>query len=294
MKRHSVAERCTLEQWLRRDGDPTALSDGRVFLEQSGRTPQRMTARDLLRPLVLGDVIRVAPPSAQAPPLRVLAQSAGLLVVDKPAGVPTIPDQHGASQSLLAQVAAHLFLPLDCVHPTSRLDREVSGVVAFALDAPTREALAEARAQELYARTYVALSSGDAPMERSGIWEAPIGRGKTALTRAVGGPNATQARTRYNHIATAGALHLWRFEPVTGRTHQLRVHASHAGYPLVGDTLYGGLTRLASVDGRIRSPGRVMLHARRVQALGESWESELPPLFEELWRTAGGQSFPLL
>ncbi len=299
MRRTSVAAECTLSQWLQKHADPYALSQGRVFLEEQSRTPRRLGPEHASQWLRVGQVVRVAAstsgvPQRPAPALEILDQDSGLVVLNKPAGVATIPDQHGASRSLLGQLAVHLFVPIDCVHPTSRLDRDVSGVVVFALDASMRHALAEARNLGGYRRSYVALSSGALSPEqvREGAWEARIGRGKTAVTRAVDGPGATHARSQFRHLAKAGALHAWRLEPQTGRTHQLRVHAAHAGFPLIGDAQYGGLQRLAQPDGRVRAPGRVMLHAHRVCALGRIWVAPLPAMFQLLWSEDGGEAFP--
>ncbi len=303
MKRHTIDVQCTLSAWLNTHADANALSDGRVFLEESGKTPRRLGVGQATLGLRQGQVVRVASARRHgvggtlgaAPPLDILAQDGGLVVLNKPAGVPTIPDQHGVSQSLLAQLAAHLFMPLECVHPTSRLDREVSGVVVFALDTATRLALAQAREEGSYKRSYVALSSGVllSGQGLEGAWEARIGRGKTPSTRAVDGPGATHACSHFKHLAAAGVIHAWLLEPQTGRTHQLRVHAAHAGYPLIGDPHYGGPQRLLAADGRVRAPGRIMLHAHRIQALGRIWEAPVPPLFSELWCDSGGGVFPV-
>ena len=114
------------------------------------------------------------------------------------------------------------------------------------------------------------------------------------------GPGIKAAHTRYRVHAAAGplvALDLW---PVTGRTHQLRVHASAAGCALAGDVAYGGEKRIVLPNGRVLSAGRVMLHcaafrmpdpARR----GAFIELALPPAADmrTLWQAAGGDSSEL-
>ena len=127
MRRHTIDVECILSLWLDKHADSLALSDGRVFLEEPGKTPRRLGLGQTALRLRAGQIVRVASArDANEFPLDILAHVGGLIVLNKPAGVPTIPDQHGASQSLLALLAAHLFLPIECVHPTSRLDRDVS------------------------------------------------------------------------------------------------------------------------------------------------------------------------
>lgn len=198
-------------------------------------------------------------------PIAILAREDDLVAVAKPAGIPTIPDLAGASHALVARVARQLGLDPGRLHPTSRLDREVSGVVVIALDAAARARLAAARAEGRYERRYVALAAR-APSPAVGIWDAPIGRAADPRHRAAGGRDAAPAETRYRVHAEAGGRAILALAPVTGRTHQLRVHAAHAGAPLLGDRIYGGAAagRIALPTGRVLALGRVALHALRV------------------------------
>ncbi|MBV9946785.1 MAG: hypothetical protein JOZ69_08060 [Myxococcales bacterium] len=106
------------------------------------------------------------------------------------------------------------------------------------------------------------------------------------------------AETRYVVCArVASGAALLGVAPVTGRTHQIRVHASHAGAPLFGDRAYGGPTRATLPNGRTLELGRVALHAARVSVPGASPDR---PLFEacapiprelaDLWSALGGDS----
>jgi 23S rRNA pseudouridine1911/1915/1917 synthase len=284
------------EVLVRAGADVDAVRDGRVFV---GRTRVR---RDDERVRV-GDAISIAPrrevgTEGAGEGLTFLAREGDLVAVAKPAGIPTIPDHGGSAHSLLARVASALGLDVGRVHPTSRLDRDVSGVVVFALSKAAGERLLRARAEGRYERRYLALAK-QAPEVERGSWDAPIGRARDPKLRAVQGRDAVPASTRYAVTAVApGGVAMLAVAPVTGRTHQIRVHSAHAGAPLLGDRAYGGPTRLTLPGGRVLEPGRIALHAARVVVPrgrgGEAGEplvlsAPLPPELESLWSALGGE-----
>ncbi len=288
-----AGERATAGEVVARAGaGPEAIGEGRVFVG-------RRRVRDPASPVAVGDEVTIharAEPRGGGEPL-ILHHEGGVVAALKPAGLATIPDLRGDA-SLLAQVAALAGLPLDRVHPTSRLDRDVSGVVVFALDAEAREALRRAREAGEYARRYVAIAA-TAPSPSSGIWAAPIGRHPNRLLRAVGGRGAAPAETRYRVVEHVQGACVLAVRPITGRTHQIRVHASHAGAPLVGDRAYGGPPRLVLATGEVLTARRIYLHAARVTIDGRrtaeggprtglDLRADIPAEFRDLWTALGG------
>jgi 23S rRNA pseudouridine1911/1915/1917 synthase len=213
---------------------------------------------------------------------EILFEDRELVVINKASGVSTIPDTRGAQTSALGA----LELQFGKLHPTSRLDRDVSGVVIFARSEHATAALRDARTQGTYVRTYLALSHASpdrAHAEDTYVWNAPIGRAKNPHLREIGGKDAAPAETHARRIASTHSACLWRMHPQTGRTHQLRLHASHAGFPLLGDTAYGGKRSLAGRDGRVHGIERIMLHAARVSVPQGTFEAPLPEPMRALW-----------
>jgi len=226
-------------------------------------------------------------------------RDAHLVVALKPSGIATTAPGRGDSltRRLEAQVGHKL-------HPTSRLDAEVTGLVTFALTKVAIERLRRARAEGPYGRRYLALCRG-APAAPRGRWEASIAidprdrRLRVAVPAGGRGARLRHARSDYVLGARAGAraAALW-LTPHTGRTHQLRVHAAHAGLPLLGDVRYGGPRRVALDDGRVVRAPRVMLHCARLRLprVGggelELW-AEAPDDLRELWIALGGDAAAL-
>lgn len=290
VKRWVVRSAASIEEVVRLAGaDDAAIDDGRVFVG-------RVRAKRGVKVAVGAEVTVHAPPAAIGS-IEVLRASAELVVVAKPAGIPTIPDHAGAAHSLLAAAAREVGCAPAALHPTSRLDRDVSGVVIFARTAQTAEALLAARAEGAYYRRYVALAKGVlSPEARAeGRWDAPIGRAKEPRLRAAFGRDAKPSATRHRTIEAKGAgERAWSWlecEPETGRTHQIRVHASHAGVPLLGDGEYGGPKRVTLASGKSETLRRIYLHCQIVEvSLGgrkERFEVRVPEGFGELWAALG-------
>jgi 23S rRNA-/tRNA-specific pseudouridylate synthase len=238
------------------------IAEGRVFVGGRRATADaRVRAGDLVevwdrrRPPRGGPhrADREAAPRAQgaggAPPGAVptiepliLARAGEVVLVAKPAGLPTEPERRGGD-SLVSRLAARA--RVRAAHASSRLDVEVSGVVACALGPRGAERLARARERGALRRVYLAIAGGR--LEGSGGWESPVG-GKPAVTR-------------WSACARARDATWLELELVTGRTHQIREHAAAASAALLGDGAHGGTRRFAALDGAMVEVRRPMLHA---------------------------------
>lgn len=232
--------------------------------------------------------------SAATAEVTILHRDALFLVLHKPSGLPTTSP---AASPTLVEAARALDPHASQLHPSSRLDAEVSGVVVFARTREATEHLLAARREGAYGRAYLALAAV-APEPKQGQWRAAIAidprdrRKRVAAADAVVGARASC--THYLTLCELPACALLWLEPQTGRTHQLRVHAAHARVPLLGDRHYGGASRAVLADGRVLSVRRTMLHCTRVRVPnprgGEALCFEAPPPedFRALWAGLGG------
>ena len=192
------------------------------------------------------------------PGLPLLYADDAVLIVDKPAGLLSVPTSPGAREDSVALRMREYSARLRPRHPylgvVHRLDRDTSGALALALDPRAREALRALFRSHLVDRRYLALVSG-APKRDEDTIELPIRDAYVSGRRGVARPEepSKPARTRYRVRERFASAALLELELFTGRQHQIRIHLAHIGLPVVGDAVYGRSEGL-------RAP-RQMLHA---------------------------------
>jgi 23S rRNA pseudouridine1911/1915/1917 synthase len=229
-----------------------------------------------------------ATPLPEALPLHVLYEDADLVVLDKPAGMVVHPGAGHTSGTLVNALLHHVDdlsgiggeLRPGIVH---RLDRGTSGVMIAAKHDRAHQELSRQFQDREVEKEYVALVWGVVQAGRR--IEDPIGRDPSnrqkMSTRARRARTAVTRVTRAEHLKGVSLLHV---AIATGRTHQIRVHLSSIGHPIVGDPLYGGVHRRVANDLRaVQRLERPFLHAARLtfthptDGRRMTFESPLPP-----------------
>ena len=227
--------------------------------------------------------------------LRIVHEDSALLVLDKPAGLVVHPgagNPAGTMQNALLHHDPQLVnLPrAGIVH---RLDKDTSGLLVVARTLPAHTALVAMLSRRDIHRRYAAIVNG-VPVA-GGTVDAPLDRHPTDRLRRAVREGGRAARTHYRVRDRFRAHALLQCELESGRTHQIRVHMAHAGFPLVGDPLYGGglkLPRGASEEliATLRGFKRQALHAEKlafehpVTRAPMSFEVEPPQDFLDLLR----------
>lgn len=201
-------------------------------------------------PVQPGDVITVrldeeAPEyPAEDGPLSILYEDDHILVVDKPAGMLIHPSRSKNDGTLANFVFGHYVKTgqKSAFHPMTRLDRDTYGIVLLAKNAHVHTLLQDTQIEKIYH----ALTLGG-PEDHSGTIDAPIARKPLpSLLREIS-PEGKPSVTQYQVLARENGLCKLALKPITGRTHQLRLHCCHMGFPILGDPQYH------SEESRIRS-----------------------------------------
>lgn len=180
-------------------------------------------------------------------PLAVLYEDDHVIALNKPADMPTHPS-HGHLCDTLANALAYRYAEASepfVFRPLGRLDRNTSGVVVAGKTRAASGCLGRSLKNGDVTKRYVAILVGEMPCDGlTHVLEAPICHhpDQMGIKRTVGdmeADGAVYAKTLYRVLAVGGGYSLVLCQPVTGRTHQLRVHFSHLGHPIVGDDIYG-------------------------------------------------------
>ncbi|WP_448381479.1 RluA family pseudouridine synthase [Gloeomargarita sp.] len=241
-------------------------------------------------PLRPGDWVHLAIPDpqpldtpAQPMALDILYEDDHLLMLNKPAGLVVHPAPGHWDGTLVNALLAHcpnLLAMADKQRPgiVHRLDKDTTGVMVVAKTALAQQHLQQQIQSRRLGREYLGLVHGRLP-QPTGTINAPIGRHPQQRQKMAVVPNGRPAVTHWQVLATQGNYSWVYLRLETGRTHQIRVHLSHLGHPLVGDPLYSrkGVTQL---------PGQA-LHAWRLRCqhpVSGAWLTVTAPLPEPLVR----------
>ncbi len=208
--------------------------------------------------------------AAEKLPLDIVHEDAAVIVLNKAPGVVVHPGagnrEHTLQNALLAHDAKLKHVPrAGLVH---RIDKDTSGLLVVARTLEAQTALVAALAAHQVEREYLALCTGT--MTGGGTVDQPIGRHRTQRIKMAVRSDGRAAVTHYRIEKRFRAHTLARVRLETGRTHQIRVHLAHAGYPIVGDPVYGGRRRLPAgatpaLQAALAGFHRQALHAARLE-----------------------------
>jgi len=182
-------------------------------------------------------------PVAEPIPLNIIYEDEDILVIDKPAGLTVHPAPGHPNHTLVNAILTHcpnLTKSKESTRPgiVHRLDKDTSGLMVIAKNDSVRDYLAAQFKNRTVIKGYLVLIKGRLYPEQ-GIIEAPIGRDPHSRRRMAVVERGKEASTRYQVREYLDDYTLVEITPLTGRTHQIRVHFSAIGYPVVGDSLYG-------------------------------------------------------
>lgn len=219
-------------------------------------------------------------------PLDIVYEDSDLLVVNKPKGMVVHPSAGHYTGTLVNALMFHCGESLSGINGVirpgivHRIDKDTSGLLIVAKNDNAHLVLAEQIKEHSFTREYMAVVTGKF-RDEAGTIDLPIGRSpRDRKKQAVHGLNEKRAVTHYETVDFFGGFSLVRFVLETGRTHQIRVHSSYMGHPIVGDTVYGDEKHTYGLDGQC-------LHAKKLGFIHPTtheymeFDSELPDWFTE-------------
>lgn len=221
------------------------FSGGKIFVNAN-----EMNVRYVLN---IGDVLEVLFPK-EVPseglkeediPLDIVYEDEYILVANKPPFMNTIPSREHPTGSLAnALLGYYKQIGLSAAtHIVTRLDRNTSGLVLIAKHRHVHHLLSEQQKSGIVKRTYVTIVHGNMKHD-SGTIQAPIGRKPDSIIEREVSDSGQYACTHYQVLKRLAFFNFVELRLETGRTHQIRVHMSYLGHPLIGDDLYGGSVEL--------------------------------------------------
>jgi 23S rRNA pseudouridine955/2504/2580 synthase len=289
---HTLLEKLLRKGEIRLDGSRIRSAD-RVAAGQSLKLPPQVIHAKSEAP--------EKPKAETAKPMgsladRILYMDKHVIVLDKPAGLAT-QGGSGLTKHVDGMLDSLMFEKNTRPKLVHRLDRDTSGVLLVARTAQAASGLAQALAHRDASKVYWALTRG-VPKQARGVIKAalakegghgPHGRDERMATVDDGEEGAKFALTEYAVVAAAGNEFAWvAARPITGRTHQIRVHLASLGTPIVGDFKYGG----AESRGKGEIADKLHLHARQIDIARPDGGrlnvvAPLPPHMERSWQMLG-------
>jgi len=262
-----------LQQWVR---DGFVQVDGRPAAPKS-RVWGGETLAVEIRPAA-----RMYSFEPEAIALRIVYEDESILVIDKPAGLVVHPGSGNWSGTLLNALLSHApaLAALPRAGIVHRLDKDTSGLLVVAKTPVAQTDLVRQLQTRTMGREYVAIVHGE--VTRAGTVDAPIGRHPVARTRMAVVARGRSAATHYFPLEYRTRWSYLRCRLETGRTHQIRVHLSSIGHPLVGDPVYRAKRLVSGLPEAASRFPRQALHAARLcllhplSAKAMSWDSSLP------------------
>lgn len=179
--------------------------------------------------------------------LNILYEDDALLIINKPAGIPVHPSMDHFTDSLSNGVR-YYFDSINLkkkIRPVNRLDKNTSGIVIFAKNEYIQECLVRQMKTDTFEKEYIAICEGKFEREE-GVINAPICRKENSIIERCVNENGDTAITEYKVLMynETSNYSIVKCNLKTGRTHQIRVHMSYIGHPILGDTLYGNPSNL--------------------------------------------------
>ena len=172
-------------------------------------------------------------------PLEIPYEDENLLAVVKPAGIASQSGRKHPDDSMENAVYSHYGCPENFIYrPVNRLDKGTGGLMVIARTPHAQHLMQQMLHTKAFRRRYLAWTEG-VPEPEEGVFDAPIAKAPGATVRRMVSETGKPSRTRYRVLRRQGKGALVLLELETGRTHQIRVHLSHAGCPVRGDFLYG-------------------------------------------------------
>lgn len=192
--------------------------------------------------------------------LKILYEDEGLLILDKPAGIPVHPSMQHYADSLSNGVKMYFdkIKLYKKIRPVNRLDRDTSGIVIFAKNEYIHNILSQQMQHGILRKKYIAICEGIFDL-KEGVIDFPIARKENSIIERCVNPLGDSAITNYKviqELSSPTSLSVLDINLITGRTHQIRVHTSYLGHPIIGDSLYGNTSPFIA---------RQALHAYKIE-----------------------------